>query len=185
MDGQVFGGISQILIPWSYGSHIVILLICTESKVGGVSGRLSKCHHETPNCKSGLLFFNQWWFMLVTSFLSKCSQIFIFNSLKRKNTYWTPNGPCAFNNAFSNLLQNSAPVSLNFLDLLQLEESILFPCLRIRLMLACPRLQTALGAERGLHKVAVPEITRSGAAPRHQSNKGICCTRALLLSIIH
>lgn len=36
-----------------------ILLICTESKVGGMSGRLSKCHHETPNCKSGLLFFNQ------------------------------------------------------------------------------------------------------------------------------
>lgn len=80
--------------------------------------------------------------MLINAFLSKCSQIFISNSLKKKkelkkkkNPHRTPDGPCAFNNAFSNLLQNFAPVGLNFLDL-WLDESILFLCLRFGLALA-------------------------------------------------
>ena len=34
-------------------------LTCTEPKVGGVSGRLSKCHYETPKYTNSLLGFNQ------------------------------------------------------------------------------------------------------------------------------
>lgn len=74
--------------------------------------------------------------MLINFFLSAHKYLFLIHfKATTATTNWTPDGPGTFANAFSHLLQNSAPISLNFLDLL-LEKSILFSCLRIRLLLA-------------------------------------------------
>lgn len=188
MGGQGFGvgGRSQTLISWSYVSHIFILTSAfrIQDRRGWVEG-YQNVTMKPQTAKMACFFI--WWLMLINSFLFKCSQIFTSNSFKKKKkTHWTPNGPCAFNHAFSNLLQNFAPVGLNFLDL-WLEESILFLCLRFRLTLAWLQTSNSSGGREGpqLQKVAITEITRSGQLADNQSDEKVCCVRALLPSVVH
>lgn len=102
--------------------------------------------------------------MLINFFLSVHKYLFLIHfKATTTTTNWTPDGPGAFTNVFSHLLQNSAPVSLNFLDLL-LEDSILFSCLRIRLLVGLTPDFKQLWGQREwpqLQEAAAPEITRS------------------------